>query len=50
MTETILFIALVTFIVVLLRKKKHRPNPRFTPQPISRRFSRNPKNKKTAQR
>ena len=43
--QTILFISLVAFIVVLLRKRKHRRNPRFIPRPVSRRFSRNRKNK-----
>ena len=43
--QTILLISLVACIVVFLRKKKHRRDPWFTLRPVSRRFSRNPKNK-----
>ena len=40
----ILFFGLLAFVLFILRKKKHKPNPNFTPQPVPRTFSRNPNN------
>ena len=40
----ILFFGLLAFVLFILRKKKHKPNPNFTPQPVLRSFSRNPNN------
>ena len=40
----ILFFGLLAFVLFKLRKKKHKPNPKFTPQPVPRSFSRNPNN------
>ena len=40
----ILFFGLLAFVLFILRKKKHKPNPNFTQQPVSRSFSRNPNN------
>jgi hypothetical protein len=45
MTELLIFLALAVFVAVLMRKKRHRPNKNFKPKPISRSFSRNPRNK-----
>jgi len=44
--ELILFVSLFVFIVLILKKKKHRRNPRFTQQPVKNSFSRNPDRKK----
>ena len=38
----ILFFGLLAFVLFILRKKRHKPNPNFTPQPVPRSFSRNP--------
>ena len=46
MTTKILFTLAVAFLVVLLRKKWHRRNPKFKPSAVSRTFSLNPRNKK----
>ena len=40
----ILFLGLIVFLITVLRKKKHKPNPNFTPQPVTRNFSHNPNN------
>ena len=40
----ILFFGLLAFVLFILRKKKHKPNPNFTTQPVPRSFSRNPNN------
>ena len=40
----ILFFGLLAFVIFLIQKKKHKPNPNFTPQPVPRSFSRNPNN------
>ena len=44
MTQLLIFLAVGVFIAVLMRKKRHRPNRRFTPKPVSKSFSRNPNN------
>ena len=46
MSQIIIFLALGVFIAVLMRKKRHRPNRRFKPKPVSKSFSRNPNNKR----
>ena len=40
----ILFLGLTVVLITVLRKKKHKPNTNFTPQSITRKFSRNPNN------
>ena len=45
MSQLLIFLALAVFVAVLMRKKKHRPNRKFTPKPVSKSFSRNPNNK-----
>ena len=40
----ILFFGLLAFVIFILQEKRHKPNPHFTPQPVSRSFSRNPNN------
>lgn len=42
----ILFITLVALMFVVLFKKKHRRNARFTTHLVSKRFSKGPKNDK----
>ena len=45
MSQLLIFAALAIFVAVLMRKKRHRPNKRFTPKPVKKSFSRNPNNK-----
>ena len=45
MSQLLIFLALAVFVAVLMRKKRHRPNRKFTPKPVSKSFSRNPNNK-----
>ena len=45
MSQLLIFIALAIFAAVLMRKKRHRPNRRFTPKAVNKSFSRNPNNK-----
>ena len=45
MSQLLIFAALAIFVAVLMRKKRHRPNKRFTPKPVNKSFSRNPNNK-----
>ena len=45
MSQLLIFLALAVFVAVLMRKKKHRPNRKFAPKPVSKSFSRNPNNK-----
>ena len=45
MSQILIILMLGVFIAVLMRKKKHRPNRKFTPKPVSKSFSRNPNNK-----
>ena len=45
MFQLLIFLALAVFVAVLMRKKRHRPNRKFTPKPVSKSFSRNPNNK-----
>ncbi len=45
MSQLLIFLALAVFVAVLVRKKRHRPNRKFTPKPVSKSFSRNPKNR-----
>ena len=40
----ILFLGLIVFLITVLRKKKHKPNPNFATQPVTPKFSRNPNN------
>ena len=44
MSQLLIFLVLAAFVAVLMRKKKHRPNRKFTPKPVSKSFSRNPNN------
>ena len=45
MSQLLIFMALAVFVAVLMRKKKHRPNRKFAPKPVSKSFSKNPKNR-----
>ena len=45
MSQLLIFLALGVFIAVLMRKKRHRPNRKFTPKPVSKSFSRKSNNK-----
>ena len=45
MSQLLMFAALAIFVAVLMRKKKHRPNRRFTPKPVNKSFSRIPNHK-----
>ena len=45
MSQLLIFLALAVFVAVLMRKKRHRPNRKFTPKPVSKSFSRNLNNK-----
>ena len=42
MSQLILFLIVTAFIILLLRKKKHKPNTKFKPSPVSKSFSRQP--------
>ena len=33
MSQLLIFLALAVFVAVLMRKKRHRPNKKFTPKP-----------------
>ena len=46
MIELILFVLLLLFIMFLMKKPTHSRNKNFQPEPVSRRFSRNPNNRK----
>ena len=45
MSQLLIFLTQAVFVAVLMRKKRHRPNRKFTPKPVSKSFSRNPNNK-----
>ena len=45
MSQILIILTLGVFIAVLMRKKRHRSNRKFTPKPVNKSFSRNPNNK-----
>ena len=45
MSQILIILMLGVFIAVLMRKKRQRPNRKFTPKPVNKSFSRNPNNK-----
>ena len=49
MFELFLFLLLIFFIDFLFKKPKHKRNKNFVPRLISKRFSRNPNNRKKGQ-
>ena len=46
MIQLLIFLALGIFVAVLMRKKRHKPNKKFSPKPTNKSFGRNPNNKK----
>ena len=49
MIQLLIFLALGIFVAVLMRKKRHKPNKKFSPKPTSKSFSRNPNNKRKSE-